>query len=158
VVKGQWATANASVNQAPVAVSVGPASGSGSSQTFTVTASDANGGSDVSEVYLLANAGLNGAGGCFAGYSRSNNQIRLMNDAGSGWLGPITAGSGSLSNSQCTINGAGSSASVSGNNFTASISITFAAGFAGGKNLYMLAVDSAGANSGYHTLGTWTVP
>src|SRR5262249_17805730 len=58
---------------------------------------------------------------------------------------------------QCTLNSAASSSSGSGNTLTVNVSVTFAAGFAGQKNVYLSAGNIAGQNSGWQNLGTWTV-
>jgi hypothetical protein len=62
-----------------------------------------------------------------------------------------------VSNSQCTINGTGSGVSNSGNNSTATISITFSSSFGGAKNIYMFANDTNGfSTGGWQTVGTFT--
>ena len=98
------------------------------------------------------------ANSCVVLYNRSNNQLYLINDASTGVVsGSITpGGSGTLSNSQCTLSGAGGNATSSGNNLNVPFSITFASGFTGMKNAYGLAQNNAGANGGWQTLGTWT--
>ena len=59
-------------------------------------------------------------------YLKSLNQLFLLNDAGTVFLGPITPGVvGSLQNSQCALDGATSSAVVAGNNLTLNANITF---------------------------------
>jgi peptidyl-Asp metalloendopeptidase len=146
-----------SSNLAPTAVSVSPASGSGSSKTFGYTFSDGNGYADIPAVQMLINSALRANGGCYLYYSRSANRVYLMNDAGSTWLGSIVLGSsGTLQNSQCQVNGSGSSSSASGNNLTVNVAVSFQAGFAGSKVNYMLAQDSAGLSSGWQSKGSWT--
>ena len=83
----------------------------------------------------------------------------LVGDAGGGLSAGLTlGGSGSVSNSQCTINAAGSSATSNGNNLTLVLNISFSSSFDGNKVIYMAARDSAGANnSGWQSLGTTTV-
>ena len=142
---------------APTNTSISPASGSGTAQTFTALYSDANGGTDIALTHLLVNGVVSGAGACFVEYNRPANTLRLMNDAGATWLGPITPGSGTLSNSQCSLAGAGSGASVSGNDLTVTYAITFNASFAGTKNLNMLAIDNGGQQGSWQPKGTWTV-
>ncbi len=147
-------------NQPPVALSVSPSAGSGAAQSFTVVATDPNGASDIAALYFLINAPpLNGARACFVEYKPALNQFRLMVDAGNAWLGPINAGSaGSLSNSQCTLEGATSTGSASGTTVTATIAVAFKSAFSGLKNLYLNVDDQGGLSSGYQVLGSWTVP
>jgi hypothetical protein len=52
---------------------------------------------------------------------------------------------------------AAASVTTSGTNLTLNLPMTFSAGFAGAKNTYMYAGGSI-ANSGWQTMGTWTVP
>jgi hypothetical protein len=66
-------------------------------------------------------------------------------------------GTGSISNSQCSVNLQTATVSASGNDLILNLPITFAAQYGGVKNVYMLATGST-VNSGWQTLGTWTVP
>ena len=141
----------------PANVSVSPASGSGTTQTFTAVYSDANGGGDIALAHLLVNGSVSGTAACFVEFNRPGNTLRLMNDAGNTWLGPITPGSGSLSNSQCSLTGSGSGGSVSGNNLTVTYAITFKTNFSGSKNLYLLPIDNGGQPGSWQSKGTWTV-
>ena len=62
-------------------------------------------------------------------------------------------GTGSLGNSQCTISGAGSSVTGSGNVLTLTLNMTFSAAFSGNRVIYMAARDSSQNTSGWQTLG-----
>ncbi len=85
--------------------------------------------------------------------------LYLFNDSASGDTGPLTLGAaGSLSNSQCTINGPGSSAIRSGNTLSLTLAIVFNTFFKGTQTLFGYAADNANLNSGRQTLGTWTTP
>jgi hypothetical protein len=84
--------------------------------------------------------------------------VILVNDAGDSATTLALAGSGSTSNSQCTIRGAGSSATVSGNTLTLTLVIQFnATTFSGRKVVYMAARDSDQNNSGWQPMGTYAV-
>jgi uncharacterized repeat protein (TIGR01451 family) len=150
---------NIITNQPPAAVSVTPSSGSGSSQTFSFVYSDGNGFTDLATTYMLVNATLNWPGACSTYYDRSANALWLLNDAANLWMGPVTPGAATtLQNSQCSLSGAGSSVSGSGNNLTINLALTFKAAFGGTKNIYMNAQDSGGLWSNWQLRGTWTVP
>ncbi len=85
----------------------------------------------------------------------------LVNDNGpdAGLSAPLVLGSaGSVSNSQCQINGTGSSAVGSGTVMTLTVNVTFRAGFAGNQVIYLAARDQAAGNSGWVTMGFHTVP
>ena len=157
--RGSWNVPAAGGNQPPSAVSVNPSSGTGSNQTFSFVFSDPNGVADIVSAQVDINATLVAASACYLYYHRATNQIWLMNDAGSSWLGPITLGSaGSLSNSQCSVNAGGSSASASLNNLTLNLALTFQPAFAGAKRTYLFGYDLGGLSSGWQVRGVWTVP
>jgi hypothetical protein len=140
----------------PTLVSLSPTSGIGLNQTFTMVYSDPNGLSDLSKVLVLFNTSITASYGCYVTYTPGSNQMYLYNDAGTTLSAPVTPGSGTqVNNSQCTLNGTGSSYSTSGNNLTLKVSLTFAGTFTGLKNVYL---DASGASStsGWSKLGTWT--
>jgi phospholipase C len=146
------------LSQSPAVVGVTPNSGSGMSQTFSLQYSDNGGYADIFRAAMIIHSRLDWAGSCGALYNRADNQIRLINDAGTGYLGPLTLGSsGTLQNSQCTINAGNSSASASGNILTLNIAISFTPAFGGSKNTYGWVENNANTSSGWITLGTWIV-
>jgi len=148
----------ATSNSAPVAGTLSPLAGSGQSQTFTATYDDADGAGDLETAGLLVNASAVASGGCWVEYVRASNTLRLADDTGTGWAGTVVPGSGTVSNSQCTLSGAGSFAAQSGNTLTATFTLTFAAAFGGAKGTYLAAADAAGASTGWQARGSWTVP
>jgi streptogramin lyase len=147
---------------APVGVS--PASGSGLSQTFTFTFNDPAGFSDLYVLDVLVSTFLDGRTACYfalAPTGATTGYLYLVDDAGDGGYAPGTPmplpSNNSLGNSQCALNGTGSSISSNGNTLTLTLSITFNAAFAGNKAVYM-AARSKTQNSGWQALGTWNVP
>jgi hypothetical protein len=92
-------------------------------------------------------------------YYQSSNRLYLVQDSGAGWQGPLTPGqAGTLSNSQCTLDGGASSVSAVGNNLTVNAALTFKPAFGGNKTVFLDAEDTAnGLSSGFQTLGSWTV-
>ncbi len=153
-------TVTAATNYAPVAVSVSPLSGSGSSQTFTALYSDANGFPDVRYAEFLINSTLNFASGCYVRYDRAANYLSLRNDAGTAWIGAGIAHTNvaPTSNSQCTLDVWQSTASPAGNNVTLNLALSFQTTFQGAKTTYMWVQDMAGLESGYQSVGAWTAP
>jgi len=80
-------------------------------------------------------------------------------DAGGPYAGSMLLnGSGTVSNSQCTVNGTASSAVGSGNTLKLKLSINFKPGFAGNKVVYTAAGDTGSGNSGWQALATWNNP
>jgi hypothetical protein len=142
----------------PTAVSVTPPGSSGASQTFTLGYSDARGFADISWVEMNWNATLSTANACYVHYDRSINTIRLSTDAGSGWIGSGVLGSaGILQNSQCLLDVGASSFSGAGGSLTVNLALTFKAGFAGAKNIYMQVQDASNTLAPWQARGTWTV-
>ncbi len=152
---GTWTPANAT----PTDVSVTPSSGTGASQTFSYVFADQNGASDISYTVMVVNATLSVTNSCAFVFVRASNQFYLVNDAGNGVLGPITAGANvSVQNSQCVLNGLGSSSASAGAQLTVNAALSFKTAFAGLKNNYGQATDSASQSSTFGILGTFTRP
>jgi hypothetical protein len=145
---------------APAPVSLSPNSGTGAGQIFTAAYTYPGGITSLSNVRILlnnSNAPLNGANACYAYYYPDTNALYLENDANNGTVGPLTPGSSSsISNSQCTLNGSGTTVSTSGNNITVAYSVTFSSTFTGLKDVYLLAAGASLSN-GWIPEGTWMV-
>ena len=140
-----------------VTMAVSPSSGSGNQQTFSVQASDSTGAADLTTIGLLLNTTATTTAACAVTYNQAQNALMLLTDAGAQPSGSIAPGTGAQQNSQCVLNGAGSSASVSGNSLTLQLAITFLPAFAGVKNIYTEAANP------YETVnwqleGSWTSP
>jgi hypothetical protein len=151
---GAWTVAV--TNQAPQAVSVSPSSGSGASQTFTFVYTDVNGAPDLGSAQAMINASNSGVSSCYVWVAPVTGTIWLAGDAGN-WPASLTLGtSGTLQNSQCSVNVGSSSATVSGNTYTLNLVMTFASGFSGAKNIYSYAANLTELNSGWQTVGAWT--
>jgi len=152
----------------PSVLAAGPGSGSGTTQTFTVTFSDPNGYQNLQVADVLINSALDGRHACYvafqpatAGVPTGSGSVFLVDDAGDAggpYQGLSLPGSGSVSNSQCTVNGAGSSVTAGGNTLTLALAITFSAAFTGSKVVYTSAQDKSAADSGWQSLSTWNVP
>jgi hypothetical protein len=157
--RGAWTvTSGSSGNSSspPSPVSVTPNSGAGSSQTFAFAFSDPNGATDIVSTQMVVNSTLAAAGSCYLYYARAANAIYLATEAGA-WQGFLTVGTaGTMQNSQCVVNAGASSVTASGDNLTLNLALSFNAGFAGAKNIYM-EVQNATLDSGWAQRGTWTV-
>jgi len=146
----------------PSVVSASPNAASGAAQTFVLTYSDTGGTDALQFVSVDFNASLTAAHGCSvryeqAYYNQANSALYLYNDAGTAVMGPLVPGSsGTLANSQCTINGSSTTVTTSGNNLVLNLSVTASSGFEGPKNIYMYAADNSPAVSGWVNKGTWT--
>ncbi|MBI4464276.1 MAG: hypothetical protein HY647_06185 [Acidobacteria bacterium] len=153
--RGTWAVSGSP----PSAVSITPSSGGGANQTFALLYSDPNGFNDLNFVVTMVHSTFGFANGCVTFYFPAANQLFLVNDSGTGTVGPRPVGTpGTLQNSQCMVNLWSSSVSTSETNLTLNLTLSFAPGFAGTKAVLMIALDNAGLNSGWQMRGTWTVP
>jgi hypothetical protein len=157
-VLGAWTVPSTAA--VPTANSVTPSSGSGASQSFALQYSDSAGATSLQSVWVYFNATLANpaSNSCLLYYNVSAKQINLLQNNGTGWLAATPGAATTLQNSQCSLNVAATSVVLSGNTLTLNLAMKFAPAFAGAKNIYMHAVDTSEANSGWETLGTWTVP
>ena len=150
--KGTWTP---SANQPPAMFSVTPDPASGLSNTFALMYSDPNGASDLSLVEVIFNSTVSPVNSCEVLYFPGINLLYQLNDAGTGFSS-ITPGSGTLSNSQCSIAGSGTSVVRSGGNLTLNLDVTASSTFTGTKNIFMFAEDGSAAHTGAVNAGTWT--
>ena len=151
--EGTWTVAST-----PAPLSVTPSSGSASSQTFAVAFYDPAGATDITATQIGINATLNGVSSCWMYYAAATQTIYLANDAGAFANPGLTLGSsGTLQNSQCTVNVSASSVALSGDTLTLSVSLSFTPAFAGTRNIYIW-LKSPTYTSGFTQEGTWTVP
>jgi uncharacterized protein (TIGR03437 family) len=142
-------------NLPPAIVSLSPFSGSGN-QTFTLGFSDPNGWADIAHAYLIINLQTWVANSCYVDYNVAANAVSLMNDAGTNWLGPVPAGAPYfLSNSQCKVSLAGSSASGSGNNLSVTLALSFQPSYTGAMRTFLMATDSGGLTADWLAYGVW---
>ena len=152
-------------SSAPYTIDVVPASGSGNATTFTARYGTARPtGALIERAYILINSAISASGSCFIEYTASSNTFRLIQDGGVNWNTPVAPGAATTtSNSQCTLNAAGASATSSIPTMAVSqlalvLPVTFSSSFTGPKNIYLLAVNETyGLNSGWEQKGTWSV-
>jgi hypothetical protein len=142
--------------QAPSANSVSPSSGSGNTVTLTAQYSHPAGAPSLMTVALLLNTTASTNFACYVTYSPATNLFTLANDDASTGGTSVPPGGGSRQNSQCALNGSGSSAVLSGVNLTLTVSLAFQPNFAGSKTVYLYAAD-ANSNTGFAAKGAWTV-
>jgi hypothetical protein len=154
---GVWGVPGATITS-PAVGTVTPASGAGSAQTFTFTFSDANGWQELGVLNILINDSLDGRHACYLAYSRPQGALYLVSDSGDTLLPELRLGtSGSVSNSQCTVYGMGSSLTASGTTLTLTLNMAFGRSFVGDRIIYMAARDVAERTSGWRPKGKWRV-
>ena len=144
----------------PATVSATPSSGSGTIQTFTLQYSDSTGAASLQTAFVYFTAALvnPAVNSCLVYYNPAANQINLIQNSGTTFFTATPGTATTLQNSQCSLNVAGTSVTMSGNTLTLNLPMTFLPAYAGGKNIDMYAADVSGANSGWQQLGSWTVP
>jgi hypothetical protein len=152
------------VKPGPNAVAATPGGSSGTTQAFTLTYTHGSGYQNFTVLDVLIASALDGRHACYLAFvpaSASGGSLYLVDDAGDAggpYQGFVLPGNGSISNSQCTVNGSGSSATASGNTLSLTLNVTFTAAFAGNKVIYLSAQDKFAASSGWQALSTWGVP
>jgi hypothetical protein len=152
-------------------VSVSPASGIGNQQVFTFTVDGFYPYTDYYEgdqvTYAFTTSSAFGTvqffdHGCALTYFGGNN-IALDPDLASAPTGNVpingTLGSGPpISNSQCTLDLANSSAALSGSTLTLNLSLSFKPAFAGEQNIYVFGAGTGWPlGASYAPLGMYTV-
>ena len=146
---------------APSTTSTAPFVSTGMSQIFTFTFTHQDSVSQIGVVNALINTALVGNNACYIAYSYPQGVLYLVNDGGteSGLSSPLVlGGAGSVSNSQCTILGGGSAATVSGNTLTLTLNVTFTPNFMGNKVVYLAGRSVNNASSGWRTAGVSIIP
>jgi len=155
-----WIFARQLPTVAPTVSSLTPAVSAGASQLLTVTYNAPAGYETLDVLNVLINTYLDGRQACYLAYSRSSNVLYIVPDNGDGsqLTGTAMDGTGTVSNSQCTVTLNGSSAAGTGNTFTLTLNVSFTSSFAGNKVVYAAARDIAQNNSGWQTMGVHGVP
>ena len=141
----------------PEIVSLSPSTGTGASVTFQAVYSDPNGAADLNQVLLNVNTSQSTTNACYINYQPQANLLFLANNAGASITPGLTPGAaGTASNSQCTLNAGSSKVTVSGNNLTLRLSLSFSSTFVGSQNVYLYAAGLSSLNSGWINEGMWT--
>ena len=152
----------------PSVKSLVPLNGASSSGTFTGTYEHTGGASQHYLSYLLILPTPNivnyvATGSCLVEYNRISNGVRLINDAGTDWLGgqsgiPISASAGTLANKQCSVDVSKVVASVNGNLISVAVPIVFRSGLAGVLGTFLQSLDVNGVWTGMTQFGNWVAP
>ncbi|MGA3097515.1 MAG: FG-GAP-like repeat-containing protein [Bryobacteraceae bacterium] len=142
---------------------VTPSGSIGTYAAFTFEAWDAQGSSDLTEIYAWFTPSLGAAGSsntCMLRYEPKTNLIYLQGDDGKSWksasIGSPTGGT--LANSQCSVIVGVTSIYGAGNMVTIQTPVTFQRTFAGLMQIGMYGVGGAGDSGPWQNVGNWTVP
>ena len=149
----------------PSVLSFSPRSGAAITGVFTASYSHPSGKAGHYLGYMLFLPTPNvvnyvATGSCLVEYNRISNGMRLINDAGTGWLGgesgvPVGAAGTTLSNSYCTLDTTQSGARFSGNNMYVDARVTFKAPLNGVLGTFLQELDVNGVWTGMTQFGNW---
>ena len=150
----------------PSVVSFGPVSGSGYAGTFTGTFQQSSGNHYLAYLLFLPTPNVvmyTATGSCLVEYNKYSNGVRLIDNAGTGWLGPLSGvpigpGAPTLANNQCSVNVANVVANVSGNTMTVTTPVTFFGALGPVLGTFTQALDSNGVWTGMTQFGNWSLP
>jgi hypothetical protein len=153
---------------APSVISLAPVSGAGQQVRLTGTFSHADGPSQLYLAYILVLPTPNvvnfvAKGSCLIEYNRVSNGVRLIDDVGTGWIGPpegvrIEPAAAALTNRACSVDVAGVKPDVAGGMLRVTAPITFRSGLAGVLATFLQAQDMSGQWTGMTQFGNWLLP
>lgn len=125
---------------------------------------DANGTSDVTNIYLIIRTGSTTAGACFLGVDVKSGEVRLAADSGQAWLVPsgrLGTSSWPLRNSQCEIrkvNWGASGGRLGRTTGALWVDFLFTNALRGRRQLEAYVEDTAGLNSTWRSLASIDIP
>jgi len=145
----------------PVVNGVIPPHSIGLHQNYTFTFTDPNGWLGLNVVSVLINNGLDAAHACYlaAVPTIQNGGIMILIDDPGNRGGPYFSmelpGRDTIANSQCSINGSGTSLTQAGNTLTLTVDLTFKPSFSRNQVIYAAAhVQDQNLDSGWQPIGT----
>ncbi|MGC4048734.1 MAG: SBBP repeat-containing protein [Paludibaculum sp.] len=141
----------------PSSPAVSPSAGTGSMRAFSFSATHASGAAQIGVLELMVAPAASSAQACRIRYDRSTGLLGLAADSGLTWSTLALGSSSSVGNSQCSLTGSGATAVSAGNVLTVTAQLSFAAGFAGARQLYVNAASLNGEETGFLPVGAWTV-
>jgi hypothetical protein len=148
-------TPTAALSNLSSASSVEPAAGVGNDGILRVRYPVAE-GQTIREARILLNFELDGRNACYVYYTAAENAFLLIDDSG---MKSNKAGSGAtvIENSQCALDISRSSGRAENSGVDLTLALKFKPAFAGGKQVFLYAETSGGANTGLILRGSWNV-
>lgn len=160
---GTWTVPG--VATGPSVLSLTPNAGTGTAATYTGVFSHTGGANQLYLAYMLFLPTPNvvqytATGSCLIEYNRISNGIRLINDAGDNWLGPVSGvpispAAQPLSNTHCTVDVKNAQATLSGSTMSVTVPVSFGSGFTGLLATFLQAQDVTGLWTGMTQMGVW---
>lgn len=118
---------------------------------------DQNSADDIINVFWLTHGAQTWIGSCGLWYHQPSNQLHIVSDNGAVWSSPITPGSGTLSNSRCSVDGAHFSVQQAGDELRISARVIYAGGPRATLTHWVRSQDSL-TDTGWSQEGLWTLP
>jgi hypothetical protein len=138
--------------------SVSPSAGTGSGETFSFDFPFPQGVSDLDTAYALFNSSPSAAYGCLVAWRRATNLLYLVADDGVAWLPAVRPGtSDSAANSQCTLSSIGFQTSLGTSARSMQVTVVFKDSLPAPLPVYARAIFAGGLDSGFQTVGSYTV-
>jgi hypothetical protein len=145
-------------NVPPELVSLSPVAVSGVSAIFTIAASDANGGRDISTLRVGFSLLYGADSGCWIEAMPRANAVRLRSDDGLSYSAAAAGSPITLMNSRCSLDVANTSLLVAGNQVILTLRLFWRGPFDTKRKVWLAAVDSSGAESVLLDWGSWFPP
>jgi hypothetical protein len=152
----------------PTVVDLQPRIGSGATATLTGQFRHPNGVTGHYLAYVLVlptptALPFTAQGSCLMEYNRISNGVRLIDDAGTGWLGPasgvtITPTAGVLSNTRCSVNVSKVVVSLVGEMLTVTFPAQLNASMGPVLATFIQSIDVTGKPTPMTQVGNWTIP
>lgn len=153
--KGSWGVFTGSL--LPPSASVSPSYGSGMSQTFQFTATDPNGYGNIKQLIISISSSLDLHNACYMTYVPGYNAVYLASDDTTTWMSMPFGSTTRVSNSQCTLNPAGASITMSGTSIVINVPIAFSNTFLGGKAVWMFVINQENLTPNWQQMGNWGI-
>jgi hypothetical protein len=151
----------------PSVQSLSPLNGSGTTATFTSVYRHAGGIAKQYQAYLLVLPTPNivqytATGSCLVEYNPLSNGVRLIDDAGTGWLGKLvgepagTPAGTVLANKWCSVDTRNVQVAKTATDLTVTVPLTFFGTFTGQMGTFLQSFDVNGNFTGMTQFGNWT--
>jgi hypothetical protein len=165
---GTWTVNGSGGGGTPGVLSLVPTTGTGYIGSFTGNFTHTGGATQHYLGYMLFLPTPNvvnytATGSCLVEYNRISNGMRLIDNAGTGWLGgesgiPLGTPGAVLTNNQCTVNVQNATAFVAGNMMSVNVPVTFQATLGPVLGTFLQALDVNGVWTGMTQFGNWVLP
>jgi uncharacterized protein YkwD len=149
----------------PAVISLQPINGAGFSNTFTGTFTQTSNNHYLGYLLFLPTPNVvmyTATGSCLVEYNKYSHGVRLIDNAGTGWLGPVSGvpiapGAQTLTNNQCSVNVANVVATVNGSSMNLTVPVTFFGSLGPVLGTFLQALDSNGVWTGMTQFGNWVL-